>query len=86
MKYSTSVLLLVLFLSILVQFFVEESDAITLVARPRIRTQRVKTKTVRKMKPTKRPRIFKIRDLKDRIKKKDKTRQRVPGMRGKHLM
>ena len=84
MKYSTSVLLLVLFLSILMQFFLEESDAITLVARPRIRTQRVKTK--RKMKPTKRPRIFKIRDLKDRIKKKDKTRQRVPGMRGKHLM
>lgn len=86
MKYSVSVVLLALFLSILMQFFVEENDAITLVARPRIRTSTVKRKPVRKISspvPTKRPLRFKIRALKDKIRKKDKTRQRVPGMRGK---
>lgn len=84
MKYSTSILLLALFSCVLVLQLVEESNAITIVSRPRIRTHKVIRKTVQNKRKHDRSRRKSVRKMKDIIKNKDKSRTRVPGMSGKH--
>ena len=86
MKYFASILLLALFLCVLVLHLAEESNAITIVTRPRIRTHKVKVirKTVPNKRKHDRSRRKSVRKMKDKIRKKDKSRTRVPGMSGKH--
>ena len=87
MKYSTSILLLALFSCVLVLHLAEESNAITLVTRGGlIRTYRVIRKTVQSKRKPDRSRRQSVRKVKDKIRKKDKFRTRVPGMSGKRQM
>ena len=82
-----SIVLLVLVLSIMTAFLVHESNAVIIAIKPKIRTYKLLKKKTRSSKSNIRKANTgrSVTIFKNKIKKKGSSRQRVPGMHGKHL-